>query len=181
MDVFKKIVDYLQAMDQKQFRRLMLFFFACVVCIVGLVTYYIQRQKTDLINHIKQLHKLAEKSITIIQDHRKMALEEQRLKAILDKNKDFTMKVFFEQFCREQNLIPEAGWDARTEPVNERFDEVILPATFKNLNTEKLVKILEELDKKELVYIKTMSIRSEEKKQLTANITLATKKYKAFD
>ena len=181
MIVFKKVITYLQAMDPKQYKRSMLLFFACTVGLVSIVSYYIQQKKNELITHTKQLHKLAEKSITIIQNHHKMAKEEQRLKELLDKNKDFTMKGFFEQFCKEQNLIPEAGWDARTEPLNERFDEIILPATFKNLNTERLVKILEELDKKELVLIKVMDIRSEENKQLTVNIMLATKRYKAFD
>jgi len=109
-----------------------------------------------------------------------MTKEEQRLKDILDKNKDFTMPGFFEQFCREQNIVPEQGWNPLSEPVNDKFDEIILKATFKGLSTEKLVKIIEALDKKEIVYIKQLEIHNEGENKINVDLTLATKKYKTL-
>jgi hypothetical protein len=180
MDVLNKIATYIQNLDRKQFQRLLLISLLATAMIIGMLTYFVQQQKSDLIAYITQLHTLTDKSFKIIAENKKMAKEEQRLKEILDKNKDFSMKGFFEQFCREQNIVPEQGWDARTESVNEKFDEMVLPATFKGLNTEKLTKIIEALDKKEIVYIKALTIRNDEEKKINAEITLATKKYKTL-
>src|SRR5438045_4889665 len=119
---------------------------------------YINKKNDELIARIKQLRSLAEKSSRIIQNNRDMTKEELRWREKLEKDKNFTMQSFFEQFCREQNITPEQGWNARAEPVSEKFDEITLPATFKGQTTESLVGILAALEKKEIVYIKELTV-----------------------
>jgi hypothetical protein len=180
MEAINKIAARIQGLELKEFKKYLLFFLGCMIFVFGSITYYIYQEKNNLINRIKQLQTLTEKSYRIIADNRRMAKEELRLKEALDRNKDFTLRGFFEQFCREQNIIAESGWDARSEAVNEKFDEITLPATFKGLTTDKLVSILEILDKNELVYIKELLIRNEGEKKIGFDIKLATKKYKSF-
>ena len=180
MEALKKLATYIQTLDTKQSQRLVLATLAAItICICGL-TYFIQEKKDELITKIKQLNTLAEKAAKIIIDNKKMTDEEFRLKDILDKNKDFTIKSFFEQFCRDFGVVPEPGWDTRTETVNEKFDEIMLPATFKGQTTEQLVKFLETLDKKEMVYLKELSIKKEAQGKITFDVTLAAKRYKSL-
>ncbi len=180
MEALNKLARYLQNLNQKQFQRHILLFLGSVALVAASVTYFIYQKKYDLAMHIKQLQTLTERSFKMIANNRKMIKDEVRFKEILDKNKDFTMKGFFEQFYREQNITPETGWDARAETVNERFDEITLPASFKGQTTEKLVKILDTLDKKEIVYIKELKIRNEGGQKIGFDIMLATKKYKSM-
>jgi len=180
MEALNKLAAYIQNASPKQFKQYLLMFLIGATCVAGLITYFIYQEKSELVRYTRQLHKLAEKSLTIIADNKKMVIEEQRLKELLDKNKDFTMKGFFEQFCREQNIIPEQGWDARVEQVNDKFDEIVLEATFKEQTTEKLTSLLEALEKKEIVYIKDLTLRNENNKKIGFDIALATKKTKSL-
>lgn len=178
MEAFNKFAAYIQNLDRKQLQKYILIFLSIIAILSGIEIYYINNQKKDLIGEIKQLNILANKAIKIIEDNKRMSKEEQRLKDIFEKEKDFTIQGYFEQFCKEQEITPERGWDVRTESINEKFDEIALTATIKELTTEKLVKIISALDQKEIVYIKELIIRNENNGKISIEITIATKKYK---
>jgi hypothetical protein len=179
MEFLQKTISAIQALDQTMLKRYLLAFLGCICVLSCFIIYYVFNQKHALLGEIKALHTLASKSVHLIEDNKKMSKEEMRLKDLLDRNKDFTIKGFFEQFCRDQGLNPEAGWDARSDEINEKFDEVWLPATFKNQTTEKLVGALEALDEKEIVYIKDLVVQQESAGKISFTLTIATKRYKA--
>ena len=178
MEALNKIIVYLEARERKQFYTLLLYFLGAVLCVSIGIIWVIFDKKSELIKRLKTLNNLTEKSFRIIEDNRRMTKEELRLKEVLDKDKDFTIKGFFELFCREQNLSPDP-WDARSEPVNDRFDEILLPATFKDITSDKLVKTLEALNKKEIVYLKEIVIKNTGRGKITVTMTIATKRYKS--
>ncbi len=180
MELLNKLVAQIQDTDPKQLQKYLFISLGAVICFVVGLLYYINQFNSDLIIRIKQLRNLSEKAAKIIQENKRMVKEELRLKDLLEANKDFKIQGFFEQFCRDQSITPEVGWDTRTEQVSEKFDEVTLPATFKNQTTESLVTILDALEKKEIIYIKDVTIRTEAPGKISFDITLATKKYKAF-
>ena len=180
MEALNKIAAYVQSLEPKEFQKYLAIGLAIVIVAASLVIFYIHTKNNELITRIKQLRNLAEKSSRLIQDNREMVKEEQRWKEKLDKEKNFTMQGFFEQFCREQSLTPEPGWNAHTEAVSEKFDEITLPASFKGQTTEGLVAILTALEKKEIVYIKELTVRTESPGKISFDITLATKKYKSL-
>ena len=103
-----------------------------------------------------------------------------KLQKLLEQEKDFDLNVFFEKFCAQFKITPFESWDTTTQSFagSDKFDEVLLNATFKQLTTQQLVTILEELNKNELVYIKELNITNEETKTITVNIIIATKKFK---
>jgi len=108
--------------------------------------------------------------------------EEERIKALLDDNKGFSIKTFFETLTLDQKLKPELGWDTEVRSIegNDTFDEIILTATFKKQTTQSLVSLLNVLERSEIVYIKELDIKKEEKKTISFEIILATKKRKQF-
>lgn len=180
MEVLKKLAVYIQSLDRKQLQKYTLFFLLAVAMVIGTLTYYLYSTQVSLVKEIYQLHALANKSLKIVEENRKMSKEEQRLRDILEKDRSFTIKGFFEQFCKEQDIVPERGWDSSAQSVNEKFDEIALTATFKGQTTEKLVKILTALDQKEIVYIKELVVRNENNGKITFDITIATKQDKAI-
>jgi hypothetical protein len=180
MELLNRLVAQIQVMDHKQLQKYLFVALGVIVCcVVGLI-YYLHQYNNDLLIRIKQLRTLSEKAAKIIEENKRMVKEEQRLKELLEANKEFKMQGFFEQFCRDQSITPEVGWDTRSEQVSEKFDEITLPATFKGQTTESLVIILDALEKKEIVYIKDLTIRTESPGKISFDIILATKKYKAF-
>jgi hypothetical protein len=179
MEAINKFANYLQSLPRKKFQQYLLMSLGCIAASAGLLIYAIHEKKASLIQYTIDLGKLSAKSAHIIGENRKMTIEEQRIREIIDKNKGFAIKSFFEQFCREKNINPEPGWgDTHVEPINERFDEVILSATFKDLTTKNLIKILSALAPKDIVTIQELRIRTQQDKKITVDITLASKKLK---
>lgn len=180
IEALRKIAGTIQDLDARQLQKYIIISLAGAALCSCFALYYIHQKNEELITQIKQMRTLSGKLMNIFENNRNMIKEELRIKELLDKNRDFTMKGFFEQFCREQNLIPEQGWDTRTEQVSEKFDEVTLPATFKQQTTESIVKVLDALEKKDIVYIKELDVRNDGPGKIAVTITLATKKYKTL-
>ena len=178
MELFNKLVAYVEEQNRAQLHRTLLIFLAGVVVCAGLLIYQIYSKQSELLNTIKQLKNLSKNTVKIIEDNRRMIKAEQRLKELLEKNLGFTMKGFFEQFCREQEINADPGWDTRTETINDKFDEITLTAVFKGQTTEKLVKVLTALEQKEIVYIKELTLRNENNSKITFTLTLGTKQNK---
>ncbi|NDD55154.1 hypothetical protein EBZ39_15040 [bacterium] len=178
-ELFNKLVAYVEALEGRDFRLHMAGFLGGLCVVTGLMVYSVQEKKRDLITKLQALNKQTIKAYHIIEDNRRMAKEELRLRQKLDQERDFTINGFFEQFCREQNLTPEIGWEARSEQVNDKFYEVLLSATFKDLTADRLVKALDELNKKDIVYVKECTIKTTNNRKINVGLTIATKRYKS--
>ena len=179
MEFLVKITNRIQQLNKKEFERYLIGGLAVVVLLMGCLVYFIHAKSNDMLSQIKKLETLANKSVKLLGDYEKIQGEEARLQAILGKQKDFNIQIFFEQFCKEQNIIPISGWRTPTDQINPSFEEIVLPASFKDQTTEKLVKILEEIDKREIVYLKNLTIKTDrETRKIAFDITIATKKSK---
>lgn len=178
MEIIVKFVNYLQSLNKKQIQRYFLIFILLSgVGLLGLI-YFVYSTSTELVGDIKRLEALANKATSVLEEDQKMEDESLRIQAMLDKEKDFNIRSYFESFCQSQGL-PIQGWgDTRTREINDKFDEIYLTASFKGETTEKLVKILEEFNKKEIIYVKSLRIKQEPNKRISFEITIATKSMK---
>jgi hypothetical protein len=179
MEALNKLVAYIEILDRRQFRLHVLGFFTAVVMLAGLFLYYIADSKNDLIIRLQALNKLAIKGCQIIDIHRRLVKDEQHLKQVLEQKRGFSINAFFEQVCRDLSITAEAGWAPREEHVGDMFDEITLTATFKNLTSDKVVKILTMLNKEEIVYLKDFQVKNSNNKTITISVTIATKRYKS--
>ncbi|MBX9831324.1 hypothetical protein K2X40_05175 [Candidatus Babeliales bacterium] len=178
MEFFTHFTNFIGHLAPKQLKKYLL----GVLLIVGLLTvslkYFIYTKSHELVTRIKRLEKLDGK-ISDMQDKYEMLLgEEERIQGLLNKHKDFNIKSYFETFYKEQHITPEAGWDADARSINEKFDEIALSATFKDQTTEKLVKILEEIEKKEILSVKSLNVKTDKDKKISFDIVIATIKAK---
>ncbi len=178
MEAFNKLIATLEALEKKQFRQYLAGFLGAVALAAIMLISFIFNQKAALIARVKSLNTLTQKSYQIIEDNRSMVKEEMRMRDMLDKEKGFTIKSYFEQFCRDQNCSAEPGWETRTEDVNESFEEVYMVATFKDITSEKLVQLLEAFNKKDIVYLKDVAIKTAGPAKITAMLTIATTRFK---
>lgn len=178
MDFINKFATYLNNLTKKQFQNFLLIVIGSSLIIILGTIYFIYSESSDYIQQIKKFESLSNKAILILNDNKKMEDEALRIQEILDQNKEFNIKSYFEIFCQQNNLTPNQGWDTRTDELNERFDEISLSASFKGVTTEKIVKIIEDFYKKEIIYIKSVNIKQEPEKKVSFEITIATKAIK---
>lgn len=176
MEFLIKISNFIQHLEKKQLQKYIIAVLGCTSVIVMILMYYVYSQSAFLVNDMKRIERAAQKSAQLILTAEKLKKQEDHILNILDKYKDFDLQKEFEQFCKEQGCSPEPGWGSSPEPINSKFDEEVLTATFKNQTTEKMVTYLEALEKKEIMYIKGLLVKSEKDKKITFDISIATKK-----
>lgn len=172
-------VELIHSLDKKQFDKYLLMFIGGLVCVATLSIYFVYTSCKTLEADIIRLQATKKKTRRLLADYASIMAEETRLQGVLDQHKNFNLKVYFEQFCKEQGFNAAPGWDVSTNSINAQVDEIALTATFKGLTTESLVKMLQEYDKTEIVYIKNLRIKTEKDKKITCEIALATVKTKA--
>ena len=180
MKALTNFAIYIQNLNKKDFEKYLVLFLIGITILSGIYVYRIYHKSTLLVKQIKNIEKLAQKTAKMVADNKRLQQKEEQLEELLKRYKEFSMKTFFEQFYSQHNLTPEAGWETIALPIegNDKFDEVVLSATFKNQNTQVLVKVLDTLDKKEMVYIKGLTIKHQPDKKITFELTIATMKYK---
>jgi hypothetical protein len=181
MKVFDNLANYIQNLNKKDFEKYLSLILLGITLLGFITVYQIYNKSSRLITQIKNTEKLAQKSISTVLEYDKLQQKETQLQELLKQNREFDIRVFFEQFSKEQNMIPEPNWTPIELPVegNENFDEVVLTAAFKKQTTEKLVNMLDALEKKEKnIYIKELVIRNNLDKTIDFEISLATMRYK---
>ncbi len=178
MDFFTNFTNIIAHLAPKELKKYLLSLLFVIGLLITFIKYFIYTQSHTFVTHIKQLEKLDAKTSDMQEKYEMLLGEEERIQGLLNKNKDFNIKSFFEAFYKEQHITPEAGWDTDVRSINEKFDEIALNATFKDQTTEKLVKILEEIEKKEILSTKSINIKSSKDKKISFDIVIATIKAK---
>lgn len=182
MEFLAQLITSISALDRK---KLHLYLGICLslasFCTLGL-WYTLHARRSSQIEALKQLHDQAQKNDILIAKSEHIKKEEDRIQLLLEENRGFSIKTYFEEFCREHNLQAEAGWGSESRSIegNETFDEVLLSATFAKQTTQSLVALLSSLDNNEIVYIKELEIKKEGKSHVGCSLTIATKKRKQF-
>jgi hypothetical protein len=169
----------IHSLAYKDFEKYLLATIASLGILAGAFTYFIYARSCTLHEEISRLQNMKKKTRKILLDFAAISEEERRLQAVLEENKNFHMKIYFETFCKENNITAVPGWDTVTTQINAQVDEISLTAGFKDMTTETLVKLLQEFDKKEIIYIKNVRIKSEKDKKVFCEITLATVRNKS--
>jgi ATP-dependent Lon protease len=182
MNFLETIATHIASQNTKQQQ----IFIAAVLCSIALLIggslTYLYMQRASDIETIIQIQEQIKKNELLMAQSERIKAEEERIKELLDENKGFSIKTFFETLMLDQKLKPELGWETEVRSIegNDTFDEIILTAQFKKQTTQSLIALLNVLERNEIVYIKELDIKKEEKKTISFEIILATKKRKQF-
>lgn len=174
----RKVAHFIQSLNVRQFQQYLIAFLVGVFLCVLMIMYLSFSYSQELVIKIKKLEVLANKSSKVLAEYQRLMLEQEQLHDLFAKEKEFNIKIYFEQFCKQQGITPVKGWDTTSKNINPQLTEILLNATFKGMTMEKVVSILDAFEKKEVVYIKELSIRAEGNKMLTCEIQLSTALYK---
>jgi len=180
---FSQAIQLIQSLTKQEFQQ----YLAVALASVGILslgaTYYVYHKSYSLRKDIQKLNTQTNKIEELIAKNVKLSQEEEIIRKILDENPDFNMFQYFEKFRTRHNIKPEPGWKPEdgeeiigSEP-GIKYKEVILRATFKNQTMEKLVSVLQDIYKEQIVYLKSLEIAAQDSK-ISFELELATKQYK---
>jgi hypothetical protein len=182
MQFLISIAHSLALFDRKKRTLFIVGVISAALALLGGLVGFLYYQKQNQIATIKALYAQVKKNDALITRHEKVEDEQARVLQLLEDNKGFTLKTFFEQLCQDQKINPEEGWEteSRSVPGNETFDEILLKASFKGQTTQKLIQFIQAIENKEIVYLKEVDITKDGAKKIKFSVVLATKKRKQF-
>jgi hypothetical protein len=179
MVLLDNIIEYLSSLGNKQFKQIIFSFLGIVLCLIIVVVYYTYDWSNDIVEQIKKVKGNSGKITSIISKYEVLKSEERRIDDLLEANKNFNLQVYFEKFCSENSVTAEPGWNVAVSTTKNEFEEINLRAAFKDITTQKLVSLLVELDKLDIIYVKELLLKSEKSKKITVNFVLGTKRRKS--
>jgi hypothetical protein len=183
MKFLEKFAEHIKTEKEKDLRKYLLFIITGMFITTIIITSIIHKKNIELVTKMKTLDRLIIKTNHIIANNDAIEKKEQAIKKLIQDNKTFDIREYFEKFCKDQKIkIPLEDWDSRTQPVegSDEFDEVVLEANFKGQTTEKLIHIIKELNKTKMIYIKALELENTDKKTINIDITIAAKKLKGI-
>jgi hypothetical protein len=181
MKKIEDLANYIQNLDEKTLKKNIILFVGATVLISFGITYYSYSESSTLFQKISDLTEKEKKADKIILDQQKIQSEEEKTKDLLEKNPSSNLNGFFEKFYKKHNVTPEQDWkteDGReTEGIEEglKIQEKTLKVIFKGQTTEKLVSMLEDIQKEQIVWVKDIEITKEESKKITIEMTIASR------
>lgn len=172
------LVSHFYTLSYSEFRKQILIICTGVFFVVGSLIWYVHSRSSDLVLDIISLNKISTEADGLVVQFEKIKAEEERINKMLEENKSFNIKTFFERMTQDQRLTVEGNWETETMPVqgNDSFEELRLPITVKGQSIEGIVKLLGALEHEPMVEIKETNIRHDGG-ALTISLLLATKKH----
>jgi len=182
MSIMHDAASRIARQSAKEHQTFLLISLAVATALLGGMIYFLYSQQDTTIEALKALAEQIKKNDALIATSERIHAEEERVKTLLEDNKGFSIKTYFESLTHDQNMKPEPGWDTETHAIenNDTFDEIVLTAQFKNQTTQSLVAFLGIIEESEIVYIKELTIKKDGPKTIVFELTLATKKRKQF-
>ncbi len=173
----ESIINSFYDLKSDDFKKYLIGGLAAVAILSFGALFYIRTTSSALSASIKNLHKLAAESDNLINQYEKIKKEEDDLAQLLEKNKDFTsLKSYFEQFIKQNQLTPEAGW-AETATIIpsaeiDKFEKEEIEAVFKNKTTQQVVQLIDVIEKNPMIHLSQVTI-TPEGHALTAALTIS--------
>lgn len=167
-------MSFIRSLSKKDFEQALFVFLGGIFVISLAIVYYIWSASSSYVDQIINLQRLSDKAAYVLAANEQLVLEQKRLQDLFAQEQDFNIKVFFEQFYKQFSITPEAGWDTRSIEINDKFTQTILHATFKGLTMQKATQIIDALDKKETIYIKEVTLRSETNQRIVVELKIGT-------
>lgn len=177
---FSHIISWFQRAPAKEMQRLLYGAIGIVSLIVGGMIFFVYHKSHELVDQLRNVEKTAQSSERLIDEYERLEQDENRIEEMLKQSKDEDIRSFFEKFCKEQTMTPEEGWDPVPRAINDKFEEIMVQATFKNQTTQKLVMFLDAIEKeatekKKILYTKKVRIKRDQGgKTINFDLTIAT-------
>lgn len=180
IEFIQRIIGSLQFSSPQEFNKYLGLFLGGVLLTGIGSTYYIYARSSALAERIKTIQELSKRSSIIMNKFDHLQEEEDKLSAVLEQHKDFAIRTFFEQFCKQNNLTPEPSWGDSVEtnqlPLYPDFEEEIIRPVFKNQTTQTMLQLFQALEKEPMATVKDVTL-TVEGTTLTAHLTIAGKKH----
>lgn len=180
MEFLTPIQQFIERLDEKQFKIYMLSFLGGIALAAGLLIFNYYRSVSSYKTKIIALNKKRKEVSELLTRYELVKKQQKDVDALLSKEKDFKITQYFEKVLAKINATKnQKSVDTRSEDVLENYTEWTLSADLSNLNMQKLTELLNELEAEDRIYIKELEITRAGSSAINVKISIATLEPKA--
>lgn len=181
---FNKVVQWVYQTPEKEVQRYIYGAIAGTIVAMLSIAIFCYFQADRLVKEINDINKIAKSAGPIIARYERIQAEEEHLQVKLEKNQNEDFRSFFETFCKDLGLIPQPKWSPVSVGINQKFEEVLIQAEFTGQSTQKLVEMLDSIEKEavareRILYIKNVHVKKDPSgNTISFDLTIATVRIK---
>jgi hypothetical protein len=160
MNFLSTTYSRIMSLEKKLFYRGVITFFGTIILLIGAMLAYYYTTVYSLKSQLVKTKRQQEEIRLLLGQFTQLQEESKKVNDVLEEEKNFKIKSFYESILQQQNLqnsqLKEA--EIQEENLRSRYIEIKLTSHLQQLSTEQLCTLLETLEKKARIYIKDLSI-----------------------
>lgn len=178
MNFLSNLYARIMSVEKKMFYRgTIVFFGGLIVLIIAILAYY-YTTVSALKNQLTKTKRQQEEIRMLLGQFTQLQEESKKVNTVLDEEKNFKIKNFYESVLQQQNIqnlqLKEA--EIQEENLRSRYIEIKLTSQLQQLSTEQLCNLLEALEKKARIYIKDLTVTKTRNNNLDIVLVIGTLK-----
>ena len=179
MNIIEKATHFLLSKEQEDFYKYIGGYLIGLFCACLIIVVYYFSAASSLKNTLNSLYKTQQESKILLDKVRIVEKQKERVNKLLDAEKSFKIKNYFEEVIKTLNLTSYQRKEAEVteeEVLKNQYSEIKLSANLTGISTKQLCQMLETLEKKERIYTKNLMITKGRGPTIDATITIGTLK-----
>jgi len=171
------IINFVQELDRREFYRYLAVTGGIFLCVLGIIFFFQRRQIQDLDRRLKNVNKQRQAVRKILQEHALAEEQRQAVDSILERDRTFRIKEFFQLAVKNLGLTRAMG----KEPVvidndlGNGYTETQLESNFRNLDMKQVSDLLNRIEQNNRLYTKELTLSKARRTQkVDANLVIAT-------
>lgn len=178
MNFLQQLQARLMNFEKKEFYKYTSIYFGVMLTLIfGIIYYYFSTVHT-LKMQLKKINRNREDVRVLLQKHKFIEKQKEKINEILSEEKNFKIKNFFDGLLEQHGLkgLLRRESEVSEEVLYKKYTEIKLVAHLNQINTEQMCQLLDSIEQKARVYIKELIITKTRGASLDVSLTIATLK-----
>jgi len=166
MEFFKKITDFIQDLDEKDFYKYVGLFFGAIFIIASFMIYRYYSQVSTYTKEIEEINDKRKDNVRrLLSEERDLETKQKEADDMLKKGVDFQIKGYFENLLKKLNLFEYRKEDGNVteKEIDDKYRELEFTIELDGMDMAQLCALLDELEATKRIKINLLEIRKSQK------------------
>ncbi|KKP29656.1 MAG: hypothetical protein UR12_C0004G0027 [candidate division TM6 bacterium GW2011_GWF2_30_66] len=175
MEFFKKITDFIQDLDVKDFYKYIGLLFGLIFIIISFMIYSYYSQVSTYTQQIEEINDKRRDIVKrLISESKIVEIQQKEADDMLKKGTDFQIKGYFEDLLKKFNLFEYRREDGNVteKEIDDKYRELEFAIDLDGMDMAQLCALLEELEKTKRININLLEIQKSQNKSDAIDVHL---------
>ena len=173
MELVRKIDDFLQSVDRREFYKYLAILLGIITCLLALLGWYCYSSTRDYVTQIEEINdKRAGEIKQLFESHERIIMGKKQVDALLEQNPNFKIRGFFDEVINTLQIAEKRVTESASNVERENYRESILTVTLAGMNMQELCELLQAIERAKRIFTKELDIQKSKKIPDAIDVTL---------